>query len=34
MAYRRGGYALAEIGGYHSLHYSTVSRILYDAMQK
>ena len=34
MAYRSGGYTLAEIGSYHSLHYSTVSRIIHNAMQK
>lgn len=34
MAYRSGGYTLAQIGEHHSLHYSTVSRILHDGMQK
>lgn len=34
VAYRSGGYTLAEIGEYHSLHYSTVSRIIHNGMQK
>ena len=34
VAYRSGGYTLAEIGEYHSLHYSTVSRIVHNGMQK
>ncbi len=34
LAYRSGGYTLAEIGRYFSLHYSTVSRIIHGRMQK
>lgn len=34
MAYRSGGYTLEEIGKYHSLHYSSISRIIHDDMQK
>ena len=34
LAYRSGGYTLEKIGEYYSLHYSTVSRIIHDSMQK
>ena len=34
MAYRSGGYTLKQIGKHHALHYSTISRIVHDAMQK
>ncbi len=34
VSYRRGGFTLAEIGGYYSLHYSTVSRIIHKEVQK
>lgn len=34
MAYRSGGYTLEEIGKHHSLHYSSISRIIHDSMQK
>ncbi len=34
VAYRSGGFTLAEIGEYHSLHYSTVSRIIHNGMQE
>jgi len=34
MAYRSGGYTLKEIGKHHSLHYSSISRIIHDEMQK
>jgi len=34
MAYRSGGYSLEQIGKYYSLHYSTISRIIHDVMQK
>ena len=34
MAYRSGGYTLEEIGKHHSLHYSSISRIIHDDMQK
>jgi REP element-mobilizing transposase RayT/DNA-binding CsgD family transcriptional regulator len=34
LAYLSGGYTLGKIGEYYSLHYSTVSRIIHDSMQK
>ena len=34
MVYQNGGYRLKKIGEYYSLHYSTVSRIIHNAMQK
>ena len=34
LAYRSGGYTLEKIGMYYSLHYSTISRIVHDGMQK
>ncbi|RLA43226.1 MAG: addiction module toxin RelE [Gammaproteobacteria bacterium] len=34
LAYRSGGYTLEAIGKYYGLHYSTVSRIIHDKMQK
>lgn len=34
LAYRSGGFTLAEIGRYYSLHYSTVSRIVHNKTQE
>jgi len=34
MAYQSGGYTLEEIGKHHALHYSSISRIIHDNMQK
>lgn len=34
MSYRSGGYTLSEIGKHYSLHYSSISRIVHNAMQK
>ncbi len=34
LAYRSGGYTLQQIGGYFSLHYSAVSRVIHQDMQK